>query len=94
MCRELLSLRWFIEHMKTTAVKHELKRAAGRWRGEKVRYSEAAAQSASLYFGLCSLNRERSDINPEYIEVAFRHPNCIRTSTTADFERPAWRDRV
>jgi hypothetical protein len=61
--------------MKTTAVKHELEGSAGRWRGEKVPCSEAAAQSASLHFGLCSLNRERRDINPEYIEAAFRHPN-------------------
>lgn len=49
LCRELLSLTLFIEHMKTTAVEHELERSARRWRGEKVPYGKAAAQSASLH---------------------------------------------
>lgn len=37
MCREPLSLVWFIEHLEATAVEDELERDVGRWRRNKPR---------------------------------------------------------
>jgi hypothetical protein len=94
LCCEPAPLVWFIEHMKATAVEDELERAAGRRRSEKVPCSEAAAQNASPHLGMSSFDGERRDIASEYVEATFRHPNCIRTGTRADFKRSAWRDRA
>ena len=53
---EPLPFVWFIEHMKATAVEHELERGAGQSRDEDVQRSKAAAQSASLNLGARSFN--------------------------------------
>ncbi len=89
LCCEALSLAWFIEYMEATAVEHELEWAVGRRSGEKVPRSEAAAQCASLHLGLGSLDGERRDIDSEYIETAFCHPNCIRAGACANLKRRA-----
>src|SRR6516225_4940478 len=80
--------------MKATAVKHELEWAFGQRRSEEVPCGEAAAQSASLHLVAGSFDGEWRDIDPEYVETAFRHPNCIRAGTRADLKRRTWRDQA
>jgi hypothetical protein len=53
----------------------------------KVQCSEAAAQGASLHFGVGSFDGERRNIHSDYVETAFGQPNCIRASTGADLKR-------
>jgi hypothetical protein len=77
--------------MKATAVEHEVESAIGRRLGEKVRYGEAATENAALHPGLRSFDRERRNIDSEYIETVLRHPNCVGAGTRSDLKRWTWR---
>ena len=92
LCRELLPLLWFIEHVKATAVEHELERPIGRRRGEKVPCSKAAAQIASSHFSPGFFDSERRDIDSEHFETVLRHPNRIGAGTRPDLKRRTWPD--
>jgi hypothetical protein len=54
--------------------------------------SEAAAQIAAVHFGAGPLDRQRRDIDSEYVETQFGQPNCIRAGPRADLKRRGWRD--
>jgi hypothetical protein len=89
---DMLPLVWFIEHVKATAVEHELERPIGWRRGENVPFSKAAAQIASPRFGLGSFDSERRDIDSQHFETAFRHPNRIGAGPCPDLQRRTWPD--
>jgi hypothetical protein len=91
-CSEPLPFVWFIKHMKATTVENEPERNAGRSSSEKIQCFKAARQRASVHPGPRSLDRQRRDVDPEYVETAFRHPNCICASTRADLKRRTWLD--
>jgi hypothetical protein len=84
----------FVEHMKAAAVEHKLERAAGRCRGEKVQHSKAATQGAARHLGVRAFDSDRRDIDPENVEAAFRHPDCIRAGPRPDLKRRSWCDRA
>jgi hypothetical protein len=46
--------------------------------------SGAADRPPSLRHGVGSFDPEWRDIDSEYIETKFRHPNCIRASARSD----------
>ena len=47
-----------------------------------------------LYLGLGSLDGERRNVDSQYVETLFRHPDCIRAGTCTDLKSRAWRDHA
>src|SRR5689334_23387542 len=90
--REAGTLAGFIEDVKTSTVKDKVEWAIGYRRGEKVQCGEATAQISLADFGSCLFDRKRRDIDSEYVEAALGHPNCIRSRSCTDLERPPRRD--
>ena len=89
LCREPLPFVWFIEHMKATAVEHELVGTVARRSAAK---RQRRARPSILTRALSTTNGETP--TPSMSKPRSAHPNCIRASTRADLKCRTWFDTV